>query len=216
LAGQSPQGDRSRPWADRRPSGQETPRPQSPSSGWSPRQGGSRSPSPQSGWSPGLGGPRLRPSAQGNTGNWRPGWRSPSGDRGGQPPVQRQYPPEQRAGVRVRPINRRRLLLLCRRIAPDVAPVASKGATLTFTGVDVTSAGIRDVTRCSTGLIPEQLPSRRCRTFRTDQQVQLRDQPGMQPIRSQTGSGARTRASGPRRPVFLNALSRIRRSLCLR
>jgi len=95
---QSPQGDSSssRPWADHRPPGQGTSRPQSPSSGWSPRQGGPRASSPQSGWSPGQAGPRFRPPAQGNAGNWRPGWRSPCGDRGGQPPVQPQYPPEQR------------------------------------------------------------------------------------------------------------------------
>jgi len=46
-------------------------------------------------WMPGQGGPRSRPPAQGNADNWRPGWRSPPSDRGGQPPVQRQYPPGQ-------------------------------------------------------------------------------------------------------------------------
>jgi len=85
--------DGSRPWVDRRPPGKGTPRLQPPSSGWSPRQGG-----PQSGgqWMPGQGGLRSRPPAQGNAGNLRPGWRSPSGDRGGQPSVQQQYPPGQR------------------------------------------------------------------------------------------------------------------------
>ena len=83
----SPQANNSgsRPWADRRPSGPEASRPWSPSSGWSPRQGGQRAPSPQSGgqWSPGQGGPRSRPPAQDNAGNWRPGWRSTSSDRSG-------------------------------------------------------------------------------------------------------------------------------------
>jgi len=31
------------------------------------------------------------PPASGNTGNWRPGWRSSSGDRSGQQPAQQQY-----------------------------------------------------------------------------------------------------------------------------
>jgi len=44
---------------------------------------------------PGKRGPRSRPPAQGNAGNWRPSWRSPSGDRGGQSPVHEQYPPGQ-------------------------------------------------------------------------------------------------------------------------
>jgi len=47
-------------------------------------------------WMPGQGGPRSRLPAQGNAGNWRPGWPSPSGDRGGQSPVQQQYSPGQR------------------------------------------------------------------------------------------------------------------------
>ena len=43
---------------------------------------------------PGQGGLRFRPPAQGS---WRPGWRSSSGDRGDQPPVQQQqYPSGQR------------------------------------------------------------------------------------------------------------------------
>jgi len=89
---QSPQGnnDGSRSWVVRHPPGQGAPRPQSPSSGWSPRQGGPRGPPPQSGgqWMSGQGGPRSRPPAQDDAGNWRPSWRSPSGDRGGQSPVQ--------------------------------------------------------------------------------------------------------------------------------
>jgi len=96
---QSPQGNNngSRPWMDRRPPAQGTPRPQPPSSGWSPRQVGPRVPPPPSGgqWMPGQGGPRSRPPAQGYAGDWRPGWRSPSADRGGQPSAQQQYPPEQ-------------------------------------------------------------------------------------------------------------------------
>jgi len=57
---QAPQGDSSssRPWADRRPPGQGTSRPQSPSSGWSPGQGAHV----------------FVPPAPGNAGNWSPGW----------------------------------------------------------------------------------------------------------------------------------------------
>jgi len=36
------------------------------------------------------------PQPRGNTGNWRPGWRSSSGDRGGQQPAQQQYSSGQR------------------------------------------------------------------------------------------------------------------------
>ena len=57
-------------------------------------------PPPPSGgqWMSGQGGPRFRPPAQGNAGNWRPGWRSSSGDRGGPSPAKQQYPPGQRWG----------------------------------------------------------------------------------------------------------------------
>ena len=77
---------------------------------------------------------------------------------------------------------------------------------------NVSSAANEDVVRPAT----QQVPSRQCRMCQTSQQDQLRDQPGMQLIRSQTGSGARTRASGPRRSMYLHALGQIRRSLCLR
>jgi len=89
----SPQGNSSgsRPWMDHRPPGQETPR--SPSPRWSPRQGGPRAPSPQTGnqCASGQGGSRFRPPAQGNAGNFSPGWRSSSGDRSGQPPGQQRW-----------------------------------------------------------------------------------------------------------------------------
>ena len=63
-----------------------------------PRQGGPRFPPPQSEgqWTSGQSGPRFCPRAPGNSVNWRPGWRSSSGDRGGQSPVQQQCPPGQR------------------------------------------------------------------------------------------------------------------------
>ena len=91
--------DGSRLWSDRRQQGQATPRSQSPSgSGWMQRQGGPRFPPPHPGgsWTTGQGGPRFRPPASGNTGNWRPGWRSSSGDRSGQQPAQQQYSSGQR------------------------------------------------------------------------------------------------------------------------
>jgi len=79
------------------PSSARDPRLQPPSSAWSQRQVGPRVPPPPSGgqWMPGQEGSRFRPPAQGNSGNWRPGWRLPSGDRGSQPPIQQQYPPGQ-------------------------------------------------------------------------------------------------------------------------
>ena len=43
-----------------------------------------------------MGSPRFRPPTPGYTDNWRPGWRSSSGDRGEQPPAQQQAPPGQR------------------------------------------------------------------------------------------------------------------------
>jgi len=58
----------------------------------------------------------------------------------------------------------------------------------------------------------EQVSTHQCRTCRKSQ---LRDQLGIQRIRNQTGSKARTRASGPRRPMYLHAFSQIRCSLCL-
>ena len=91
--------DGSRSWSDRRQQGQATPRSQSPSgSGWMQRQGGPRFPAPHPGrsWTTGQGGPRFRPPASGNTGNWRPGWRSSSGDHSGQQPAQQQYSSGQR------------------------------------------------------------------------------------------------------------------------
>jgi len=99
---QSPQGSSNgpRPWMDRRQQGQETPRSQPPSSGsgWTCRQGGPRFPPPQSDgqWTSGQSGPRFCPPAPGNSGNWRPGWRSPSRDRDGQSPVQQQDSPGRR------------------------------------------------------------------------------------------------------------------------
>jgi len=74
---------------------------------------------------------------------------------------------------------------------------------------NVSSAVNEDVVRLAT----QQVLSRQCRMCQTSRQDQFRDQSGMQPIRSQTGSGARTRARGPRRPMYLQALSQIRRSL---
>jgi len=91
-------GNDSRPWSDRRQPGQASPRSQSSGSDWIQRQGGPRFPPPQPGgsWTQGQGGPRLRPTASGNTSNWRPGWRTSSGDRGGQQPTQQQYSSGQR------------------------------------------------------------------------------------------------------------------------
>jgi len=57
---------------------------------------------------------------------------------------------------------------------------------------------------------------RTVRLFQTSQRDQPKHRPGMQPIRSQTGSGARTRAIGPRRPMYLHTLSQTKSSLCLR
>ena len=67
--------DNQRPWAGPRPQGQRPPSPRHPS----PNQGGPRPVSPQSErrWAAGQGAPPLRPPAPPNTGNWRPGWRSP-------------------------------------------------------------------------------------------------------------------------------------------
>ena len=92
---QSPQGNNSpRPWAGQRPQGQRPPSPRPPS----PGQSGPRFPPPQSErqWTAGQGAPRLRAPAPPNTGNWRPGWRSPTADCNRPPPVQPQSPPAQR------------------------------------------------------------------------------------------------------------------------
>ena len=91
-------GNGPRPWSDRRQPGQASPRSQPSGSDWMQRQSGPRFPPPQPGgsWTQGQGGPRLRPPASGNTSNWRPGWRSSSGDRGGQQPTQQQYSSGQR------------------------------------------------------------------------------------------------------------------------
>ena len=85
---QSPQGNgnNQRPWAGQRPRGQRPPSPRPPS----PGQSGPRPvPSPsERQWEAGQGAARLRPPAPPNTGNWRPGWRSPTGDGNRPPPVQ--------------------------------------------------------------------------------------------------------------------------------
>ena len=47
----------------------------------------------------GQGAPRLRPPAPPNTGNWRPGWRSPTGDGSRLPPAQPQSSPAPRRWV---------------------------------------------------------------------------------------------------------------------
>ena len=107
----------------------------------------------------------------------------------------------------------------CRSVVRDATSVVVLGVILFFMILtrcrrlcDATFVDGQDAIRPATG----QVSGRQCQMCQTSQQVQLRDQPGMQPVRSQTGSGARTRASGPRRPVSFHALSRIRRSLCLR
>ena len=91
-------GNDSRPWSDRRQPGQASPRSQSSGSDWIQRQGGPRFPPPQPGgsWTQEQGGSCLCPPAPGNTSNWISGWRSSSGDRGGQQPTQQQYPSGQR------------------------------------------------------------------------------------------------------------------------
>jgi len=123
--------------------------------------------------------------------------------------------------IRIQPTSSRRLLpTRCRLVVVDATSVATRDATACSMGPtpclhrhhrpwNASSAANANATHPAI----EQVSSRQCRTWRTSQQVQLRDQPGMQPIRSQTGSGARTRASGPRRPMYLHALSQIRRSL---
>ena len=82
-------GNGPRPWGDRQPPAQGSPRlpPSVPTgSTWSPRQGGPRfqPPQPVNQWAPGNGGLRSRPPAPGSGNNWRPS---------GQPPYQRQPPP---------------------------------------------------------------------------------------------------------------------------
>ena len=47
-------------------------------------------------WAAGQGAPRLRPPAPPNTGNWRPGWRSPTGDGNRLLPAQPQSAPAPR------------------------------------------------------------------------------------------------------------------------
>ena len=79
---------------------------------------------------PGQGGPRFRP-AQGNAGNWRPGWRSSSSDR-----VVNRWDSD--VGARVRPTSSHRLLPTPR------CPVV----------VDATSVAIRDDTPTSMGPMP--------------------------------------------------------------
>ena len=126
------------------------------------------------------------------------------------------------AGARTQPTSSRRLLPICRRFA-DAMSVVTWDATPCSMGPtpcphrhhrpwNASSAANEDVVRPAT----RQAFSHQRQVFQTSQQDQLRDQAGMQPIRSQTGSGARTRASGPRRPMYLHALSQIKLSLCLR
>jgi len=79
---------------------------------------------------PGQGDPRFRP-AQGNAGNWRPGWRSSSSDR-----VVNRWDSD--VGARVRPTSSHRLLPTPR------CPVV----------VDATSVAIRDDTPTSMGPMP--------------------------------------------------------------
>ena len=52
--------------------------------------------------------------------------------------------------------------------------------------------------------------------LQASQRDRLQHLPWVPPARSQTCSGARTRASGPRSPMFLHALSQIKSGLCLR
>jgi len=123
------------------------------------------------------------------------------------------------AGVGAQPTISHRLPPTCRRsVVLGATSAVVLGAILFFMSLtrchrlcDATFVDGQDTIRPSTG----QVSSRQCQMCQISPQVQLRDQPGMQPVRSQTGSGARTRASGPRRPVFLHSLCRIRCSLCL-
>jgi len=93
---QSPQGNgnNQRPWAGQRPQGQRSPSPRPPS----PSQSGPRPALSLSErqWAAGQGAPRLRPPAPPNTGNWRPGWRSPTGDGDRPSPAQPQNAPPPR------------------------------------------------------------------------------------------------------------------------
>jgi len=52
--------------------------------------------------------------------------------------------------------------------------------------------------------------------LQASQRDRLQHLPWVPPARSQTCGGARTRASGPRSPMFLHALSQIKSGLCLR
>ena len=127
------------------------------------------------------------------------------------------------AGAEVQPTSGHRLPPTCRcSVVLDATSAVGWAATPCSMGLmlchprphrprDASSAANADATHSST----DRVTSHRRRVLRISRQVQRRDQPGMQPVRSQTGSGARTRASGPRRPVFYHALSRIRCSLCL-
>ena len=96
---QPPSGNRDnqRQWAGQRPQGQRSPSPRPPS----PNQSGPRPVPPQSErrWAAGQGAPPLRPPAPPNTGNWKPGWRSPTGGGNRLPPAQPQSAPAPRRGL---------------------------------------------------------------------------------------------------------------------
>ena len=87
------------------------------------------------------------------------------------------------AGARVRPISHRRLLLLCRRFAPDVVPVASKGATLTHRpGCHVCGQlGCHTVFHGPAAVSPQAPPAARCFVCGQRGCYPFRHRPGDQP-----------------------------------
>ena len=166
----------------------------------------------------------MSPSpAPGNTSNWRSGWRSSSGDRGGQQPTQQQYPSGQRRWSQG---------------SADQQPQRSS-THHHLVAVDAMSVDNRvviptsmDQERClpkhlrpwdalsvdrEVAIPPamRQTFSNRFQMLQACQRDRLQHLLWMLPARSQTGSGARDRASGPRRSAFLCALRTIKSNPCV-
>ena len=190
------------------------------------RQGGPRFPPPQPGgsWTQGQGGPRLRPPARATQVIGGPDGvpRQVIAEDNSQPSSS--IPPDNDAGVRApvisspqRPSTRHHL------VAVDVMAVDNRVATLI--SMDQERCLLRHHQLWDASSVDREVAippamrrtlSNRFQMLRASQRDRLQHLPRVPSARSQTGSGARTRASGPRRPMLLYALSQTKGGLCLR